>query len=161
MYGSTVTVFCRSRGADGDEWYAAVIRGADLAVGASALARQYGPVPDGAALLSVATVPGCTSPTGAVQPSDCALAVRGCDKRWLPPEVWAAADPETKARTFTFACGDGDTFFVSGDRADILNGIGGTAGDLYAVMRRTVPDVYAAAAVSRFRLIPHFEVIGR
>lgn len=151
MYDRVVTVFNRE---PGGIWLPTVLRGVDIAAGEAALTRQYGAVPDGEALLSVATVG--EWPDG--------LAVRGTDKLWLPPKMWHAADPEVRRQTFTFTAGECGDFFTVGeyggdevsDADEMFCGEG-----FYAFCRRTRDGVYAVNSVSRFYLIPHFEVTGR
>lgn len=151
MYDRVVTVYNRE---PGGAWLPTVLRGVDVAAGEAALARRYGAVPDGEALLGVATV-------GEWQDG---LAVRGTDKLWLPPKRWRDSDPEARRRTFTFTPGEGGDFFAVGDCgedevSDADEKFGGEG--FYAFCRRTRDGVYAIRAVSRFYLIPHFEVTGR
>lgn len=145
FYRDTVTLFNQQRAKDGSiTWYPTVLEGVDLHEDRAAIVRQYGEQCDDKALLHVKYGDGLT--------------VGG--KPYLEPKAWQAeADPATAV---TFASGEAFSFFVAGrwpDTEPIDDDA--YAGGLYEHLCRTRDRVYAVRSVSKYDLIPHFEVTGR
>ncbi len=154
VYDKTVTVFNRLPGAGGeggDLWLPSVLEGVDLAVGRGASYRRWGAVSDDRALLGVRYVPGGDN-----------IYVGG--KLWLPPLRWRSLGVGVCARAVTFSGGESFDFFIPGcfeGGGIIADADYDRDGGFYAFMNRTRDDVFAVTSVSRFSLIPHFEVTGK
>ena len=140
MYNDTVTVFNRR----GDFWYPTVLRGVHLVIGRNTTAARYGWDSDIQAALLV--------------PVDGDGLVGG--KEYVPPKAWREVpDPESFV---TFQTGEEHDFFIMG-RWEILCPVdeGEYPGGFYQSLRRTRDGVFAIANLTRYRVIPHFEIVGR
>lgn len=136
MYKDVVTIFNRR----GDFWWPTVIEGVHLVADEAGLAARLGWQRDVKAMVLVPYEKGCM--------------VSG--KQYVPPKIWReAALPE---ELITFQTGEEFDFFIEGAWEQ-----GGPIEDdgLYDRLRRTRDGVYALSAVTRFRALPHFEIMGR
>lgn len=147
MFDGTVTLFNGRRAGDGSvTWYPTVLEGAELQTDRAAIAAKYGAESADKAILYMPYVWNAGPTVGG--------------KPYLTPRLWRAA--EDPAGAVTFQTGAEFDFFIEGtweDTAPIDDGVY-TAG-LYDHMNRTMDGVYAIDAVSRYDLIPHFEVTGK
>lgn len=146
MYQDTVTLFTRQENREGDKWYATVLRNVHLIVDRAALIAKYGPDAQDAASLHVR----CQMIDGDVWIGS---------KQWLPPKAWTQAnDPEN---TVTFTDGTRFDFFVKGEYEGVFSDADYNGG-FYAHMNRTHDFVFAVTAVGGpYKLIPHFEIMGK
>lgn len=145
MYRDTVTLFDQRRDKSGDiTWYPTVLEGVDLHEDRAAIVARFGEQCDDTALLHVKYSAGPTV----------------CGKPYLEPKAWQAA--EDPAAAVTFATGEAFSFFVKGGWEDTspIDDDAYTEG-LYEHLCRTRDGVYAVRSVSKYGIIPHFEVTGR
>lgn len=169
MYGETVTIFNRWRGADGDLWYPTVLRGVNLCRDRAAIIRRYGSESGDRALLNVRYLSDRAAPGGSGDAADAAdaspeetITVGG--KLWLPPRVWRQGDESARTQTVTFSGGELFDIFMPGqwDGGVAADAEHDRDGGFYGWLNRTRDDVFAVTAVSgAFVLIPHFEITGR
>lgn len=148
LHQDTITLFNREENRAGDIWHPTVIRNVHLTTDRSTLIAKYGPETNDTAALNIH----CQVIDGAV---------RIGTKQWLPPKEWAnKADYDN---TITFAEGTTFDFFFKGEwdesavirDADYLGGF-------YAYMNREHDYVFAVTAVGGpYKLIPHFEIMGK
>ena len=87
-------------------------------------------------------------------------------KKWLEPKVWRRLPQEEKLENLTFAFGDAEVFdfFVEGVFAGASGPISDSAYErkgFYNFMNSQFDGVYAITSVSRYNLIPHFEIMAR
>ena len=180
MYGDTVTIFNRWRGAGGDIWYPTVLRGVNLCRDRAALARKYGSESGDRALLNVryeASSDGSRTSfadanLGGRLPAATAASLPSANigemfvggKRWLSPRVWRALDEAARAETVTFSAEEMFDFFIPGewDGGIVHDADYDRDGGFYGCLNRTRDDVFAVTGVDGpFVLIPHFEVTGK
>lgn len=151
MFSQTITFFNRKKIDEGDVWYPTVIRNVHVDLDRAAVLAKYGPkAADNAALY----VPYSKDIEGNI------LVAGKC---WLPPKEWAAR-PEIVGFV-TFTPGDRFDFFWLGDwgseeaiyDADHVADMG-----FYNHMNRLHDFVFAVTSVGGpYRLIPHFEIMGK
>ena len=152
MYGDTITVFNRKEGSRGDTWYPSVLRGVQVSMDRAAIMARYGAESADNAIVHVR------------------YEVDGDDryisgKLYLPPKQWDQMDNPAEAVTFT--AGNRFDFFWVGDwRSETPVQDADYAGtgnpDFYAYMNKTHDHVFAITSVSGpFKLIPHFEILGK
>lgn len=146
MYNDTVTLFNRKPGlrGQGDIWYPTVIKGVNLVIDRAAIVAKYGSESQDNAILNIRYT----------QDGETVL-VAG--KPWMPPKEWDKTED-----SLTFESGTDFDFFWKGEWT------GGIANDsdyldegFYNYMNRTKDYVFAVTAVSRYSLIPHFEIMGK
>ena len=146
MYDKTITLFNRRHTREGDTWYPTVLHGVDLNADRAAVVARYGSTSNDRAVLHV-KYDWYDGPV-----------IQG--KPYQTPMVWAAAgDP---ARVITFASGELFDFFIEGEWPDAepVSDAAYKTG-FYDHLNRTRDGVYAVSSVSRFSVIPHFEITGR
>ena len=148
MYNSTITLFNRLAGKNGDRWYATVIPGIHLVLDQSALLKIYGADSKNSAMLYIP-----------FSNNDGVIRVAGTE--WLPPKAWKAEEEAKEALTFKGGV-DFDFFMEgrwTGDR--VIEGEKYPDG-FYNHMKENFDNVFAITSVSGpFSLIPHFEVVGK
>lgn len=135
MYDKTITLFCKRSADDTDRWYPYTLHNVNLNIDRSSIIKQYGQ--------------GCND--------NCVLNVRNeRGYKYLKPKEWERADTTT---ALTFRTGD---FFMVGD-VGITQPVDDAryARGFYDHMNRNYDDVYMITSVSRFDLIPHFQITGR
>lgn len=142
MYQDTVTVFNRC----GDMWYPTVLHGVDLNVDKAAIFSRYGAQSKVKAILHIKS-------------DRQFLFVGDSGKVYLTPKQWRQTDAKTVS--ITFADGEKFDFFMEGEWPDEepVNDDSYATG-FYDHMDRTRDGVYAINSVSRFSVIPHFEITG-
>ena len=146
IYQDTITLFNRQESREGDTWHPTVLHGVNLTVDKSALIAKYGPDTQDNAMLNIR----CQNINGEIWIGS---------KQWLPPKEWTAtADYEN---TITFTDGNTFDFFVKGEYIAVEKD-SDYQGGFYAHMNRTHDYVFAITAVGGpYKLIPHFEIIGK
>lgn len=146
IYKDTVTLFTRQESREGDTWYSTILRNVHLTVDRAALIAKYGPETQDAALLNIR----CQTVDGEVWVGS---------KRWLPPKEWTQTnDPKN---TITFTDGTRFDFFVVGEYEGVFADAD-YSGGFYAHMNRNHDYVFAITSVGGpYKLIPHFEIMGK
>lgn len=151
MYKDTVTLFNRYTTKDRKIiWYPTVLRGVNLNVDKASIVAKYGSNSQDNAVLNVKYHSG-----------DDVIMVG--DKRYLLPKEWSKQTEDTLAESLTFTTGKEEfDFFYEGEwESDepILDD-DYTSG-FYSYMNNNYDNVFAITSVSKFSVIPHFEVVGK
>jgi len=144
IYQQTITLFNRQTVNGVTTWYPFVISGVHLIMDKAIIISTYGEQSQDNAKVHIRYVP---SADGAV--------VRG--KTYMLPKQFARDGDPT--RNFTLGIGDAFDFIMEGDYgsespiadADYRNGF-------YNYMNKNYDNVFAISTVSKFNLIPHFEI---
>lgn len=151
IYKQTVTLFNRIRDAYTEDvvWYPTVLHGVHLVVDkSSAWGMQGGRETDNVRLHVRYAVSGDSVLVGG--------------KPWHEPKAWRKlAAPET---AITFGYGDDDfDFFIEGEFTDIPGPISDDQfkNGFYNYMNANYDNVFAITSVSKYNLIPHFEIMAR
>ena len=151
MYKDTVTLFNRYTTTDRKiVWYPTVLRGVNLNVDKASIVAKYGSNSQDNAVLNVKYHSG-----------DDAVMVG--DKRYLLPKEWSKQTEDALAESLTFTTGKEEfDFFYEGewDREEPILDEDYTSG-FYSYMNNNYDNVFAITSVSRFSVIPHFEVVGK
>lgn len=144
LYKQTITLF--NRKSDGFEtiWYPFIIKNVHLIIDKAVIIGSYGEQSQDNARVHIRYKP---TVDGAV--------VDG--KLYLPQKEWGrVGDPDYN---FTLAFGDDYDFFIEGEFD-----MGGPISDedynngFYNFMNKKYDNVYVITSVSKFNLIPHFEI---
>lgn len=151
MFSQTITIFNRLEGEEGDTWFPTVIRNAHVEMDRAAILEKYGAAAADSAVLHVK------------YDVDDAGNVLISEKRWMPPKEWERQLEHSK--TVTFTPGDRFDFFMLGDwgSEEPVNDADYAADiDFYTHMNRMHDYVFAVSSVGGpYRMIPHFEVMGK
>lgn len=151
MYKDTVTLFNRYTTKDRKIiWYPTIMCGVNLNVDKASIIAKYGSNSQDNAVLNVKYHSG-----------DDAVMVG--DKRYLLPKEWNKQAEDILAESLTFTAGTQEfDFFYAGEwESDepILDD-DYTSG-FYSYMNNNYDNVFAITSVSKFSVIPHFEVVGK
>lgn len=151
MYKDTVTLFNRYTTKDRKIiWYPTVLRGVNLNVDKASIVAKYGSNSQDNAVLNVKYHSG-----------DDVIMVG--DKRYLLPKEWSKQTEDTLAESLTFTTGKEEfDFFYEGEwESDepILDD--DCTSGFYSYMNNNYDNVFAITSVSKFSVIPHFEVVGK
>ena len=151
MYKDTVTLFNRYTTKDRKiVWYPTVLHGVNLNVDKASIIAKYGSNSQDNAVLNVKYHSG-----------DDAVMVGY--KKYLLPKEWSRQTEGVLAESLTFASDKEDfDFFYEGEwESDepILDG-DYTSG-FYSYMNKNYDNVFVITSVSKFNVIPHFEVVGK
>lgn len=151
MYKDTVTLFNRYTTKDRKIiWYPTVLHGVNLNVDKASIVAKYGSNSQDNAVLNVK-----------YRSKDDVVTVGG--KRYLFAKEWNKQTEDVLADSLTFASDKEEfDFFYEGEwESDepILDG-DYTSG-FYSHMNKTYDNVFAITSVSKFSVIPHFEVVGK
>lgn len=151
MYRDTVTLFNRYTTKDRKIiWYPTVLSGVNLNVDKASIVAKYGSNSQDNAILNVKYHSGDDT-------------VMVGDKRYLLPKEWNKQTEDVLAESLTFTTGKEEfDFFYEGEwesEEPILNE-DYTSG-FYSYMNNNYDNVFAITSVSRFSVIPHFEVVGK
>lgn len=147
LYKQTVTLFNRVQEGESVVWYPTILKNVHLIIDRSIIISTYGEQSSDNAKLHVRySVTG----DGAV--------VNG--KVYMPPKEFRAHG--NPSENITFAFGDEFDFFMAGEYPDTFpvnddsyrNGF-------FNYMNKTYDEVFAISNVSKFNLIPHFEIVAR
>ena len=151
MYKDTVTLFNRYATKDRKiVWYPTVLHGVNLNVDKASIVAKYGSNSQDNAVLNVKYHSG-----------DDAMMVG--DKRYLFPKEWSKQTEDTLVESLTFTTGKEEfDFFYEGEwESDepILDD--DYKSGFYSYMNNNYDNVFAITSVSKFSVIPHFEVVGK
>ena len=151
MYKDTVTLFNRYTTEDRKiVWYPTVLHGVNLNVDKASIIAKYGSNSQDNAVLNVKYHSG-----------DDAIMVG--DKRYLLPKEWSKQTEDTLAESLTFTTGKEEfDFFYEGEweSGEPILDDDYTSG-FYSYMNNNYDNVFAITSVSKFSVIPHFEVVGK
>lgn len=151
LYKQTITLFNRVT-AYGDEllWYPTVIEGVHLIVDKSSAWNSYGgQATDNARVHVRYTVSGDD------------IIVAG--KKWVEPKAYRRLERQDGFITFSYGDNDDFDFFIEGvyeGTAPIPDNLYERRG-FYNFMNSTHDNVFAVKSVSKYNLIPHFEIMAR
>lgn len=151
LYKQTVTVFNRVKGHADDDvlWYPTVLNGVHLVTDkSSAWGMQGGRETDNVRLHV------------RYQITQNGICVGG--KPWHEPKAWRKLVAPEEAITFAFGDDDFD-FFMEGAFDEFPAPISDEQfkKGFYNYMNANYDNVFAITSVSKYNLIPHFEIIGR
>lgn len=149
MYTDTITLFNRYKSSTGEIWYPSVLRHVNLNMDKASIAAKFGAESQNKAVLNIR-----------YKKADGKKQIGG--KTWLPPKEWKRQESDLLDSTITFANGQQFDFFYVGEYessgpildADFKNGF-------YDHMNKKHDFVFAVAETSSYKLIPHFEIIGK
>lgn len=151
MYKDTITLFNRYTIKDRKViWYPTIMRGVNLNVDKASIVAKYGSNSQDNAILNVK-----------YQNTDDGVKVS--DKLYLLPKEWSKHTENALKESFTFIAGTQEfDFFYIGEWKnednifddDYINGF-------YSHMKNNYDNVFAITSVSKFSVIPHFEVVGK
>ena len=151
IYRQTVTLFNRKIENGVMYWHPNVLRGVHLIVDKSIVIATYGEHATDNAKLHVRYF---NSEEGEMIRTDYG------DKKYMPPKQFKSeGDADTN---ITFAFGDEFDFIIEGeyDNLGVVNDSGYKNG-FFNYMNKTYDNVFAITNVSKFHLIPHFEILAR
>lgn len=151
MYNDTVTLFCRYEDKSGDiVWYAHILENVNLSIDRAAIIAKYGAQSQDNAALNV----GYTTDSGAVMVSG---------TQWLPPKEWAGQSPEARVTSLTFAAGNDYSVIMAGvwDGPATINDDDYGVNGFYDYLNRKIDNVFTVTTVTKYGVIPHFEIIGK
>ena len=151
MYKDTVTLFNRYTTKDRKIiWCPTVLRGVNLNVDRASIVAKYGSGSQDNAVLNVKYHSG-----------DDAVMVG--DKKYLLPKEWSKQEADSLAESVTFATDTQEfDFFYAGEwesdepilDEDYTSGF-------YSYMNKNYDNAFAITSVSKYSVIPHFEVVGK
>lgn len=152
MYKNTVTLFNRYTTKDRKiVWYPTVLRGVNLNVDKASIIAKYGSNSQDNAVLNVKYHSG-----------DDVVMVG--DKKYLLPKAWKRQSEDALSDMLTFTDGTQEfDFFYAGEwesEEPIADSDYASSG-FYSYMKKTYDEVFAITSVSKFSVIPHFEVVGK
>lgn len=151
LYKQTVTVFNRKIDGEKTYWYKVVIPNVHLIIDRSIIISTYGEQSQDNAKLHIRYTP--SGEKAIVSTSLGSLS-------YMTPKVFAISG--VQGANITFAFGDNFDFIVAGafggpsliDDDDYPKGF-------FNYMNKTYDDVFAITNVSKYNLIPHFEIVAR
>lgn len=151
MYKDTVTLFNRYTTKDRKIiWYPTVLHGVNLNVDKASIVAKYGSNSKDNAVLNVKYHSG-----------DNTVMVE--DKRYQLPKEWSKQSEEALAESLTFATDTQEfDFFYEGEweGEELIMDEEYTSG-FYSYMNNNYDNVFAITSVSKYNVIPHFEVVGK
>lgn len=151
MYSDVITVFNRYHSRLGDMWFPHVIHDVDLQVDKAAILAKYGAESKDSAILHIRFENGVNGQ----------IMVDG--KPYLPPKEWAELTNDQLGNYITFnEDAENFDFFIAG----VFDGEGAISDDdftegFYDYMNMSKDFCFAVSSVSKHKLIPHFEIMGR
>ena len=145
MYQDTITLFNRITADEGDRWIPTVIGSVELKVDRAAIAAKYGPQSQDRASLHI-------------RYENTAEEIQIAGKTWQEPKQWSGMSD-----SLTLRSGTAFDFFWAGawDGDDVIYDADYGPGGFFQHMEADEDNVFAITAVSRHKLIPHFEILGR
>lgn len=151
MYKDTVTLFNRYTTKDRKIiWYPTVLHGVNLNVNKASIVAKYGSNSKDNAVLNVKYHSG-----------DNTVMVE--DKRYQLPKEWSKQSEDALAESLTFATDTQEfDFFYEGEweGEELIMDEEYTSG-FYSYMNNNYDNVFAITSVSKYNVIPHFEVVGK
>ena len=151
LYKQTVTLFNRKQMSGATYWYVSVLDGVHLIIDRAAIISTYGEQATDNAKLHIRY-----SPSG----EDAVVQTRDGGKVYLKPKAFRAADDVSENITFGF--GNEFDFIMAGvypDEGPICDD--DYKSGFFNHMNKTYDDVFAISSVSKFNLIPHFEIAAK
>ena len=151
MYKDTVTLFNRYTTKDRKiVWYPTILHGVNLNVDKASIVAKYGSNSQDNAVLNVKYHSG-----------DDAVMVG--EKRYLLPKEWSRQTEDILAESLTFASDKEEfDFFYEGEwKSNEPISDGNYTSGFYSHMNKNYDNVFAITSVSKFSVIPHFEVVGK
>jgi hypothetical protein len=153
LYKQTVTVFNRVKGAYGEDtlWYPTVIEKCHLIVDKASTWSSNGGRTSDNARLHVRY----TTDSGRIIVAS---------KQWYEPKAWANLARREEGITFRHGDNDDFDFFMEGVFDDVPGPISDEQFDrkgFYNYMNKKYDNVFAITSVSKYNLIPHFEITAR
>lgn len=151
MYQDVITLFNRYTTKDRKIiWYPTVLKDVNLNVDRASVIAKYGEKSQDNAILNVR-----------YRIDDSQMMIG--EKRWLPPKAWKNQDENTISGTITFSPSAQEfDFFYGGEwRGKDPIADDDYTGGFYAYMNRIYDWVYCITSVSKYILIPHFEVVAK
>ena len=151
LYKQTVTVFNRKIVGEKTYWYAVVIPNVHLIVDRSIIISTYGEQAQDNAKLHIRYTP---NGDGAI------IAVSGGTRSYMQPKAFKASG--VGGENITFAFGDDFDFIMEGVwSGDMVVDDDTYTKGFFNYMNRAYDNVFAITNVSKFNLIPHFEIVAR
>lgn len=148
MYDDTVTIFNRYVDSFGDTiWYPHVISDANVIVDKAAIVSMYGAESKDNAVLNL-------------KYNVCDSAVMIGDKPYFPPKEWERQLNDDLPKSITFTSGNEFDFFILGDYGS-EDPIIDKNGRFYSDMQKEYDYVFAITSVAKYKVIPHFEIVGK
>lgn len=153
IYKQTVTLFNRVKGSYGEEllWYPTIIEGVHLIIDKSSAWNNYGGKASDNARLHIR-----------YSVEDGNIMVAG--KQWYEPKAWRRLEKPEKAITFAYGDNDDFDFFIEGAFDEFEEPISDDRYErkgFYGYMNERYDNIFAITSVSKFNLIPHFEITAR
>ena len=153
IYKQTVTLFNRVQNMHGEDiiWYPTVLENVHLVVDKSHSWNMQGGMESDNIRLHVR-----------YKLSDGAVWIG--DKRWYEPKAYRALDNPFEAITFAYGDAELFDFFVEGRIDEFTGPIPDSSYErkgFYNYMNAKYDNVFAITSVSKYNLIPHFEIMGR
>ena len=150
MYKDTVTLFNRRKNKTGTIWYPTILKNVDLNVDKASILKTYGADATDNAVLHIRY----TNSDGNI--------IIG-DKTYVKPKEWARTDG---ASLITFTTGNGFDFFYAGAWKDEMpindsDYVSSKYEGFYDYMNSYYDEIYSLSQVSRFSVIPHFEILAK
>ena len=148
MYNDTVTVFNRYVDSFGNTiWHPHVISEANLIVDKSVIASKYGSQSNDNAVLNL-------------KYSYLENAIIVGNKQFLFPKEWEKQTNDRLSETITFNSGNEFDFFILGNYFS-QDPIFDEYGTFFDEMQKEYDNVFVITSVSKYDVIPHFEILGR
>lgn len=151
MYKDTVTLFNRYTTKERKIiWYPTVLHGVNLNVDKASIIAKFGSNSQDNAVLNVKYHSGDDT-------------VMVGDKRYLLPKEWSKQTEDALAESLTFTAGTQEfDFFYAGEWGNITPVEDRTYDNgFYSYMKKSYDEVFAITSVSKFSVIPHFEVVAK
>ena len=138
MYEKTVTVFSHYVNGSIDEWYATVLHGVDLIIDKSVIVSRFGADSKDKGVLHIGISGG---------------EIQG--NKYLDPKEWR----NNPSEGITFQTGEIFDFILEGEwDGDKVVTDGNYTNGFYNHMNKTNDRVFSLSSVTRYTLIPHFEI---
>lgn len=152
IYKQTVTLFNRYTEGDKTYWVPNVLENVHLVIDKSSVRDTYGGKSSDNARLHVRYV---------TSGKDVYIG----EKIWYEPSVWKEKGCPCTALTFSYGKHEDFDFFVEGECAEAASGVidddDYERKGFYNFMNAKYDNVFAISSVSKYNLIPHFEIGAR
>ncbi len=164
IYSQTVTMFNRFPAKNGESpiWLPTIIDGVHLIVSKSSVWSGQGEKSSDDVKLNIRYMP-----HGSDVLIPCKVAPGGTEtvyKKWYEPKAWRKNPNPSDSITFSFGNSDDFDFFIEGVFDELTAPISdesfGCKG-FYGYMNSMYDNVFVISSVSKYNLIPHFEITAR
>lgn len=164
IYSQTITLFNRIPGKNGDPtmWIPTVIDGVHLSFTKSSSWNDHGGSTSDDVKLNVRY-----KPSGDDALVRCRISAEDetvCFKKWYEPKSWRKQPDPYDCLTFSFGENDDFDFFIEGvfDEFDLpISDQNFERRGFYNYMNAEYDNVFVITSVSKYSLIPHFEITAR